>query len=137
VKGGGRQRELDPARNCFAPLYAFERHEYELVLKLALPAAMDSNAQTMVALQCEGGLGGGSTMRKNATKGRRNSVCGLPSHTHALRINERLLGPADSIHGSGNATNRHVKLHGSTSAFRSAKSAKDHRAAKGLPRTAV
>jgi TPR repeat protein len=40
-------------------LHAYERHDYELVLKLALPAAMDGNsdAQTIVALLYQGGLG--------------------------------------------------------------------------------
>jgi FOG: TPR repeat, SEL1 subfamily len=40
-------------------LDAFERQDYELVLKLALPAAMDGNsdAQTTVALLCQSGLG--------------------------------------------------------------------------------
>ena len=40
-------------------LDAFERQDYELVLKLALPAAMDGNsdAQTTVALLYECGLG--------------------------------------------------------------------------------
>jgi TPR repeat protein len=40
-------------------LDAFERQDYELVLKLALPAAMDGNsdAQTIVALLYQCGLG--------------------------------------------------------------------------------
>jgi TPR repeat protein len=42
-----------------AALDAFERQDYELVLKLALPAAMDGNsdAQTTVALLYQFGLG--------------------------------------------------------------------------------
>jgi TPR repeat protein len=48
-----------PKYNPSDALDAFERQDYELVLKLVLPAAMDGNsdAQTMVALLYEGGLG--------------------------------------------------------------------------------
>ena len=48
-----------PKYNPSDALDAFECQDYELVLKLVLPAAMDGNsdAQTMVALLYEGGLG--------------------------------------------------------------------------------
>jgi TPR repeat protein len=80
-----------------AALDAFQRQDYELVLKLALPAAMDGNsdAQTTVALLYQCGLGVNRNMLEAERQKGENSdqTAALPRGLRVHRFPVHRVGP--------------------------------------------